>query len=257
LTSFIFCKLQRLISKVALTCSTSSFFLIMFIYRLALGSALIGSSFAGRAQTTDYTPAPRFYGGLGVYSSSHQDLGSWGDGARIPVQAVVGYQLRPRLAVQLGLAYSGNRNFYDNSQYIYSGGSPIAYSAGTYTERSTTTSLLARYTLTRKLQHRFQADLLGGAKFEYSAYHDKGTYFDNRPATPSATPFDYTSTYTSTLLSLGPSLRYRVASRLDVVYDLTFDLPVLGGNYSNSIYNPKPSLQATMALSLRYRFGRS
>jgi len=116
--------------------------------------------------------------------------------------------------------------------------------------------VLARYTLTRKLQHRFQADLLGGAKFEYSAYRDKGTYYDNRPATPSATPYDNSSTYTSTLLSIGPSLRYRVISRLEVVYDLTFDLP-LGGNFSNSYYGNDRSLQATMALGLRYHFGPS
>ncbi|TVT39508.1 hypothetical protein FNT36_17840 [Hymenobacter setariae] len=228
----------------------------MFLFRLTLGTLLLGSSFAGYAQTTDPAAALRFYGGLGVYSSSHQDLGSWGNGARIPVQALVGYQLRPRLAVQLGVVYSGNRSTYDGQNGYYNNGIPVAYSVGSYSERSTTTSLLARYTLTRKLEHRFQADLLGGAKFEYSAYNDKGTYFDNRPATPSATPFDYTSTYKSALLSLGPSLRYRVVSRLDVVYDLTFDLPILGGNYSNSIYSPRPRLQATMALGLRYRFGR-
>jgi hypothetical protein len=159
--------------------------------------------------------------------------------------------------VQLSLAYSGNRSIYDDSQYIYAGSSPVAYLAGAYTERSTTNSLLARYTLTRKLQHRFQADLLGGAKFEYSAYHDKGTYFDNRPATPSAIPYDNPSTYTSTLLNIGPSLRYRVVSRLELVYDLTFDFPVIGGKYSKSIYSANRRSQATMALGLRYRFGPS
>nr|GFC53639.1 hypothetical protein [Tanacetum cinerariifolium] len=64
-----------------------------------------------------------------------------------------------------------------------------------------------------------EADLLGGAKFEYTTYNDKGTYFDNRPVTPSTSPYDYSSTYTNTLLSIGPSLRYRVVSHLEGVKD--------------------------------------
>jgi hypothetical protein len=228
----------------------------MTILRLILGSLLLGSSVTAQAQSAVPVPAPHFYGGLGVYTSSHHNLSSWGtDGTRIPVQAVVGYQLRPRLAVQLGLAYSGNRDTYDY-QYIYSDpGTSTTYAAGTYTERSTTTSLLVRYTLTRKLQHRFQADLLGGVKVEHSFFGNAGAYFNNSQALP--TPFDYSSSYNSTLLSLGASLRYRVVSRLEAVYDLTFDLPVAGGKYSNSIYSPKRRTQATMALGLRYRFGSS
>jgi len=216
---------------------------------------LLGSPLVGYAQSKD-TPAPRFYGGLGIYTSSHHNISNWGSGARIPVQAVVGYQLRPRLAVQLGFAYSGNRYSYDY-QRDYTSFGIVAYPVGTSTERNTTTSVLARYTLTRKLQHRFQADLLGGAKFEYSAYRDKGTYFDNRPTTPTVTPYDNSSTYTSTLLSIGPSLRYRVVSRLEVVYDLTFDFSVSGGKYSNSIYSANRRPEATMALGLRYHFGPS
>lgn len=227
-----------------------------------LGGLLLCSSLAGRAQATDPVPAPRFYGGLGVYSSSHHNLSSWGNGARIPVQALVGYQWRPRLAVQLGFAYSGNRSEYAFSNYSYNYPTPPSTSAsvaGTSTERSTTTSLLARYTLTRKLAHRFQADLLGGAKFEYSRYRDTGieTSYDQALTVIAATPYEYPSTYTSVLLSFGPSLRYRVFSRLDVVYDLTFDFPVSGGKYSNSIYSPNRRSQSTMALGVRYHFGPS
>ena len=229
----------------------------MSFSRFILVGLLLGSSVAGYAQTTEPAPTSHFYGGLGVYSSSHQNLGSWNNGARIPVQAVVGYQWRPRLAAQLGVAYNGNHSQYDYSQSNYSGPTtPVAYSVGTFTERSITTSLLVRYTLTRKFQHRFQADLLGGAKFEYSAYHDAGTYYDNRPAAPTVSTYDEPSNYTSTLLSLGPSLRYRLVSHLEAVYDLTFDLPVGGGNYSNIPYSANRRSQATMALGLRYHFGQ-
>jgi hypothetical protein len=223
----------------------------MNIPRLVLGGLLLFSSLASHAQAIEPAPAPRFYGGLGLYTSSHQNLSSWGDGARIPVQALVGYQWRPRLAVQLGVAYSGNRSEYAYSTYYSSPPNTLADVAGTYTERSTTISLLARYTLTRKLAHRFQADALGGIKVEYSRYRDVGTYTASNQTTPAVTPFDYPATYSSTLLSLGISLRYRVVSQLEAVYDLTFDQPVSNGG---SRYGLRPS--ASMALGVRYRFGR-
>ena len=224
--------------------------------QLILGGLLLGSAFTGHAQSLEPAPAPRFYGGLGVYTSSHQNLGGWNGGARIPVQAVLGYQLRPRLAVQLGAVYSGNRADYAHDYYSYTYPTPpntTSSVAGTFTERSITTSLLARYTLTRQLTHRFQADILGGIKFEYSRYRDAGTEtsYDQTTAVSVATPYEYPSTYNSTLLSLGASLRYRMVSRLEVVYDLTFDQPL---NH-NSRYALRP--QATMALGLRYRFGAS
>jgi hypothetical protein len=218
--------------------------------QLALAGLLLGSPLLGLAQEASPAPLPRFYGGLGLYTSIHHNLSSRGNGTHIPVQAVVGYQLRPRLAVQLGVAYSGNRYTYDGQSAYYNSGTLVAYPIGTYRERNSTTSLLARYTLTRKLQHRFQADLLGGAKLEHSAYHDEGTYFDNTQATPSATPYEYASTYNRTLLGLGVSLRYRLVSRLEAVYDLTFDQPVS----RNTSYNLRPA--PTMALGLRYRFSQ-
>jgi len=228
----------------------------MKLSRVVVSGFLLASSFAVHAQAAEPAPIPRFYGGLGLYTSSHHNLSSWGDGARIPVQAVVGYQWRPRLAVQLGVAYSGNRSDYAYStSYSSSYPSPpntLTDVAGTYTERSTTISLLARYTLTRKLTHRFQADALGGIKVEYSRYRDAGTYTTHDQATPAVTPFEYPATYSSTLLSLGISLRYRVVSQLETMYDLTFDQPVSNGG---SRYGLRPS--ASMALGVRYRFGPS
>jgi len=223
----------------------------------ALGSFLLGSSLAGHAQATDLAPAPHFYGGLGLYTSSHQNLSSWGNGTRIPVQALVGYQWRPRLAVQLGVAYSGNQNSYFFNNYSYNYPSPPNTSSsvtGTATERSTTTLLLARYTLTHKLAHRFQADLLGGAKFEYSRYRDVGveTSYDQTTAISTSTPYEYPSTYNRMLLSLGVSLRYRVGSHLEAVYDFTFDQPI-SNRYT--YYGLRPT--ASMALGVRYHFGPS
>ena len=220
-----------------------------------LGGLLLSLPLASRAQAPGLPTTPHFYGGLGVYSSSHQNLGGLSDGrARVPVQAVVGYQLRPRLAVQLGVAYNGNRSAYGfstsySSYYPFPPNSIIDY-AGTQTERSASVTALARYVLTRQATHRFQADLLGGAKFEYSHYRDEGSRTTHDQGAPVSVPYGIPSSYTQPLLSLGFGLRYRLVSQLEAAYDFTFDQP-LGKNdyYSGS------RLQATTGLGLRYHFG--
>lgn len=221
------------------------------------GSLLVSASLTAHAQTTELPPAPHFYGGLGVYTSSRQSLGSWNlDQTRIPVQAVVGYQLRPRLAVQLGVAYSGNSDDYaystSYSSYYPAPPSSVIDVAGSYKERFATATLLARYGLTRKAAHRFQADVLGGAKFEYVRSQRVGTETTHDQATPVVTPYDSRSTYTQPALSLGFGLRYRLVSKLEVAYDFTFDLPVAGSGYFGS-----NRLQASTTLGLRYHFGPS
>lgn len=84
---------------------------------------------------------------------------------RVPVQVVAGYQLRPRLAVQLGVAYSRiDSSYFGISRYypyqVLPRGVYFDYSFQGY-ERNTSLALLARYTLTRRLGHRLQVDALG------------------------------------------------------------------------------------------------
>jgi len=214
------------------------------------GSLVLGPALSSHAQSVELPTTPHFYGGLGVYSSGRQNLGNWYGGTRIPVQAVVGYQLRPRLALQLGLAYSGNSNSYTyttsySSMYPPPPSARIDF-AGRYQERFTTATLLARYGLTRKPSHRFQADVLGGAKFEYARYNSKGTQTTYDQATPVVVAYESPSTYTQPALSLGFSLRYRLVSQLEAAYDFTFDLPLTRDAYYR---------QTTSALGLRYHFG--
>ena len=227
----------------------------MFLTRCLLGSCLLGPALTCHAQSVALLPAPHFYGGLGVYSSSRQNLGSWNlNQSRIPVQALVGYQLRPRLAVQLGVAYSGNSDDYTYSTSYSSFYPPppsaIVDFAGRYKERYVTTTLLARYGLTRKASHRFQADVLGGVKFEYARQVDAGTRTTYDQAAPVATAYEFPSTYTQSALNLGFGLRYRLVSQLEVAYDFTFDLPVFRNDYYYS-----SRLQASTSLGLRYHFG--
>jgi hypothetical protein len=100
----------------------------MYKTRLVLAGLLLGSPLLSLAQAAAPAPLPRFYGGLGIYLGSDHGIGrvntprSIGTYSKntyqLPVQATLGYQLRPRLAVQLGLVYSGYKYDYA-SEYDY------------------------------------------------------------------------------------------------------------------------------------------
>ena len=225
---------------------------------LVLGGLLAAAALPARAQSPTDTPAaPRYYVGLSAYTSNYQNLGSWrqGDtGFAVPLQLTGGYQLRPRLALELGVAYSG-RTFtyaYDGIRYDYSTGSPTissyAYS-NTLTGRTTSVSALARYTLTRKPAHRLQADVLGGFTLVHGSFHSRGFERDDLSGSPQTISFDYRGTATDLLLTAGLGLRYRLAPRLALNFDLTT-------NRNLNRPNTFRDFTGSAALGLRYRFGR-
>jgi len=79
----------------------------MFLPRITLANLLLVSPLACFAQTPDAAPVPRFYVGLGAYSSYYQPIGKsefYQSNFRLPVQFTSGYQISPRVAVQLGVA---------------------------------------------------------------------------------------------------------------------------------------------------------
>ena len=95
--------------------------------RLVCYAVLLSAPLLGRAQTApvvpsspDPAPAPvyRFYVGLGAYTSRHERLGTRFDGGFAwPVQLTLGYQLRPRLALQLS-------GVTTSAEYARTGGLP-------------------------------------------------------------------------------------------------------------------------------------
>jgi hypothetical protein len=232
----------------------------MYITRLTVAGLLLASPLLSLAQEAAPTPLLRFYGGLGIYSGSYHSLGRLRNPAGIsaytyskntfelPVQATLGYQLRPRLAVQLGLIYSGRKSAYTSgNEYTDANANTIRYrNSNQTTLRHYTASLQARYTLTRKPDHRFQADVVGGLSYDHQYYRGIGSqeYINVSQGTTVVTNDDNTFPYNESFLTVGPSLRYRLGQRMEVFYDL-----LLNQSLSHQ-YN-----SGSMALGLRYRFG--
>jgi hypothetical protein len=226
--------------------------------QLALAGLLLGSPLLSLAQAAAPASLPRFYGGLGIYSGSYHRLGRMRDllatnssssnTYELPVQATLGYQVRPRLAVQLGLIYSGRKNDYTSAyDYTDANANMIHYSSNSRsTVRHYTTSLQVRYSLTRKPDHRFQVDVVGGLSYSHQYYRGIGSqeYINVSQGTTEVTNSDLTFPYNEAFINIGPSLRYRVGQRVEVVYDLLLNQP-LAHRYNSG----------SMALGLRYRFG--
>ena len=233
----------------------------MHFSSLALGSLLLGLPLSSFAQNSLPATAPRFYMGLAAYSSAYQALGgNYYSGTRIPFQLTAGYQLRPRLAVQVGVAYSGQSyNYFDAGRYYNTSGasaSPYAYYEfnGRNQQRNTSVALLARYTLTRQPQHHFQVDLLGGFTWERERYNNLATrtYSDSTRANVFTANNDDTFRRNNLLLTAGASARYRFGRHLEAVLDFTLNQSLLNNRTARFT-----SLTGATALGLRYRFGRS
>ncbi|MBO2008138.1 outer membrane beta-barrel protein [Hymenobacter negativus] len=223
---------------------------------IALSGLLLQVSLPGQAQTAP-APAPRFFVGLAAYRSYYQPLESRPgvSGFAVPLQLTAGYQLRPRLAVQVGLAYSGSSYAYEGEGYFYNLNRP----QGTYYRytgksniRTASASVLARYTLTRKPEHRLQFDALGGFTLEYRRGADHGTYIDSVGGSRNENPYDNRGTDNALLLTAGLGTRYRLTPRFDLSLDL-----LLNRSLTSPIYfNYQGGLTGSAALGLRYRFGK-
>lgn len=218
-----------------------------------LAALLLGCPLSSAAQQLAPTPLPRYYVGVAGYISNYQSVGgnSLSD-LRVPIQVTAGYQFGPRLAVQLGVAYS--QSVFDYSKqpaaYYPPGGLIISdYSLGKSITRHTAVSLLSRYTLTHQPTRRLQADLLGGITLERER-HVTGyqyTAIDSTNAVLLTSRTEYRYQYSFWQLTAGLSTRYRFSSHLEAVLDATLNARLSG-------LDSPPTLAG--ALGLRYRFGQ-
>ncbi len=234
----------------------------MSLLRLVPGALLLAAPLLGHAQAPTPAPAtpaaaPRYYVGLAAYHSNFQNLASWrqGDtGFRVPVQLTAGYQLRPRLALELGVAYSGRTVRYAQN-YTYDANGTFAayqYSHAT-TGHLVSVSALARYGLTRRPARRLQVDALGGLTLVHGNFYNRGFEGNNNSGTFETRFFDEHYTYNTLLLTAGLGLRYRLTSRAELNLDLATNhnlrgLPIYGGGLAG--------FTGSTALGLRYRLGK-
>ncbi|MBF9221059.1 outer membrane beta-barrel protein [Hymenobacter ruricola] len=225
--------------------------------RLALGGLLLAAPSLSHAQTAEpaQTTASRCYVGLAAYHSNFQNLASWrsGDsGFRVPVQLSGGYQLRPRLALELGVAYSvrTTRYAYDSYYFNTSGVAPAYYQySNTTTGRTTSVTALARYGLTRQPAHRFQAQALGGLTWVHRSFYSRGFEGDNLSGTLQSVPFETRGTMNDLLLTAGVGLGYRLSPRFALNLDLTT-------NYDLRRSDTFDQYTGSAALGVRYRLGK-
>ncbi|TGE08200.1 outer membrane beta-barrel protein [Hymenobacter fodinae] len=216
----------------------------MLVRHAAFCGLLLTAPLVGLAQTTKPAP-PRFYVGLSAYTSAYQRASrQFGKNQLLPLQATVGYQLTPRWAVQTGLAYNVGKGVFSGTSYDFDGSVRGDYRAAFRTS-TLSLSALGRYTLTRTPIHRFQVDLLGGVTMEHRTSRSSGFSPDNTQPGGIST---YNTSWrgTSYLLTFGPSLRYRVSPKVDLVGEGTMNVNM----------ETLRDLTTSGALGVRYRFGR-
>jgi hypothetical protein len=221
-------------------------------YAFAVG-LLLSLPLASSAQSAAPTPTPKYYVGLAAYSSKYQYVGgnSFRE-LRLPVQVTAGYQLKPRLALQVGVAYSQSIFDYNKQPSAYYPPGSLIIAEKYYGKsiwRHTSVSVLGRYALQPQSTHRLQADLLGGVTLEKERYTVGYQYtaIDSTNAVYSSSQTTGGYNYAIWLFTAGLSTRYRVSQHLEAVLDATLNARLA------SVTSP-PSLSG--ALGLRYRFGR-
>ena len=241
----------------------------MRVLSLTLGGLLLGAALPTFAQTSAAapasTPAPRYYVGLAAYNSFYQPIGHPAAGFpvfiqsssfRLPVQLTAGYYLSPRVALQVGLAYSTGSTQYGQT-FVYNSstpGTPSPYSTNEGHRRQTqvAASVLARYTLTANPAHRLQFDALGGFTLEHNRANSYGMYTNSSQGTVVSSPYDDTFARNTLLLTGGVGARYRLGSCLALTYDFTVNKALPDGLTPNG----SNVLTTSHALGLRCQFGR-
>ncbi|WP_218779807.1 outer membrane beta-barrel protein [Hymenobacter crusticola] len=174
---------------------------------------VLHASFSSAQQT----PIPRFYGGVQAFVSSFPIFYPGATNSYLtysgPVELLAGYRFAPRWAMQVG--WIGTRKVYhDGNHYVdpTTGGDVVNMSRED--RRNTAIPVLMRYSLTRKMAHRVQFDVLAGVTLVHASYERRATrlvdeqlVFDDRKVNKA----------TNIALCIGPSIRYSLGSHLGLI----------------------------------------
>jgi hypothetical protein len=213
---------------------------------------LLACPLVGLAQSLPPATNARLYVGLGTYVSNFQPVsGNSISDLKVPLQFTAGYQLRPRLALQVGVAYS--RPTFDYSTLNTTDDTPGALIVAQRYEgqsvwRRTTLSVQARYSL-RQPARRFQTDLLLGYAQERELFTSGHSYtaIDNTNSVYDTSYSAENHNYSLNTFTAGLSTRYCFSSYFEVVAEgLLVGVP---HHWSNP-----PGLAGS--LGLRYRIGK-
>lgn len=223
------------------------------------------------AQTAPVTGA-KFYVGLGAASSLLKSPDGFAATPVTPIthndapvlpQLTAGWQLAPRLALQLGVRYAQQRSTYTFVQGSTTGSGSAGLFPGfeSFRFRSIAAPVLLRYTLTHNPAQRVQVDALGGVTLvrRWTQYHNL-----RRVSSPDSTQADFALDTQSALAStdvhatLGLGVRCRVASRLELAAEVlanyqvnTPKRPTIGTTTLTEVSRLAP----TGSVGVNYRFG--
>jgi hypothetical protein len=194
-------------------------------------------------------PVPRLFAGLSASFGGYPLPASapWGAGGVnvATVGPVLGVQLRPRWALQLGAAYDEARSTtayrYDTDPLL-----PGRYEKRTFRLRTLVVPVLARYALTRHAGHRFQAEAVGGASAVLAT--GPATVYRMHEGTVESS-YRERQRSASACLTLGLGARYALWPRLEATAEAVLNRQV--SHPTRSRYGANPNLSA----GLRYRFG--
>ncbi|WP_019948692.1 hypothetical protein [Hymenobacter aerophilus] len=155
-----------------------------------------------------------------------------------------GYQVRPRLALQLG--YQGQARTYNSSGVYFSGGLYAGKESKTY-EQTLAFPVLARYSLTRQYLKRLQFDVVGGAALVYARVRNQETRYDKSEVIEQ---YAFGRHTTGTHLTGGLDASYGIGRRRKL--QLTAEYVLIQSLQSASSQRP---INAGVSFGLRYRFG--
>jgi hypothetical protein len=208
---------------------------------------------SGWAQTTT-TPERPYYVGVSGTVGSYQ-VSAANTSSVLAPGLVGGVYLSPRLALEAGLTIYHSHTDKSGSG-IYQQLDPAGYFnylpatfRSAHQQRTQALTLAARYTLLRPAQ-RLRFDVLVGGAVVHTDEYGYNITLDQ--ATQAVVSGDYYTRYdlTGGSLLLGPSLRYQLSSRVQLVSEYVANFTL--GNRVN-----RPSrISGTLALSARYCFGR-
>ncbi|MDJ0367199.1 hypothetical protein QMK33_18780 [Hymenobacter sp. H14-R3] len=221
------------------------FIIHFYIYKKVLYLAsLAGLPLLSGAQTTP--SSARFYVGVGANLLTNAPFNSAGTPKLVGPSLTAGLKLAPRLAVQISAAYQWQHKSYTYPDYTYGSSAIGSLVTADYRYKYFTVPVLLRYTFTEPAE-RLYFDGLAGITFLHSTFNSTVT---GSLGSYGYYPTDYSSSSIKANLTLGPAVRYSVASNVELTANGLVSA-VLGDTY----YRFSDRLFLNVLVGTHYTFG--